>query len=115
MRVIGNFKSNDVNDHGSAWERVSTDREDVITEAILQLMQGSEADGGRRRDVHVGVDDYVGAYKTLSPAAGHQWMCHVLVFDTDDMVWRTGELHTLAFGCVASVMAWWRCATARRF
>ena len=49
---------------------MTTDREDVITDAILQLMQ--EEGGGKGGDVHVGLDDYVGAYKTLSPAAGHQ-------------------------------------------
>ena len=111
--VIDNFKSNEANSFTVAWEASHNDREDVVSEAILRL-QDELRSVGRDDDVLVGLEDYVGAFKTVAPDDLQRWLMHILVWDSDRGQWVVGELYTMPFGAVGGVLSWWRCAQAHR-
>jgi len=75
-------------------------------------LQRELAEHGVEEDVLIGLEDYVSAFKTLAPEDGQRWAMHMLVFDTDAQEWKVGELLSMPFGAMGSVLAWWRVATA---
>ena len=113
VRPIDDFKGNDANAYTVAWETVSNDREDVLSAAILRLQRELHR-VDLRESVAVGLEDYVGAYRTLAPRADQRWLMKLLVYDTDNEAWCVCELLAMPFGAVGGVLAWWRCATAFR-
>ena len=113
IRPIDDFRHNEANKYAMTWESTSNDREDTITAAITMLQQGL-AEQGVEEKVLVGLEDFVSAFKTVAPTESQRWAMHMLVFDTDARVWRVGELLTMPFGAMGSVLAWWRCATAQK-
>jgi hypothetical protein len=113
IRVIDNFKDNEANDFAVAWETTTNDREDEVSEAVLR-MKKRLFKAGLDPTVLVGLEDFVGAYKTIAPCEDQRWLMHALVWDTDSDQWKVGELLTMPFGALGGVLAWWRCATAQR-
>ena len=110
VRVIDNFRKNWVNDHSSLWERIWNDTQDDLTAAV----HGLQGDGRIPRQVLIGKEDFVSAYKTVCPAAEHHWLMWALVFDTDIGEWKASEPGTQPFGALGGVYAWWRCGQAIR-
>ena len=113
VRLIDDYRANEANSYACAWERTHNDREDVISEAILQLQEGIAARGSTDT-VQVGLEDFVGAFKTVAPCESQRWLMWVLVWNPDAQAWYAGEMLTMPFGAVGGVLAWWRCATAQR-
>ena len=113
VRPIDNYRSNHANDQTVAWETVTNDREDILTETVLRLQEDLEE--SRQEDhVLVGLEDYVSAYRTLPPAEAQRWLMHLLVWDTDCSEWKVCELMAMPFGAIGGVLAWWRIARALR-
>ena len=113
IRPIDNYRSNGANDQTVAWESVSNDREDTITEAILRLKQSLQI-AGEDDEVLIGLEDYVGAYRTLPPSQHQRWLMQLLVWDTDNDEWKVCELTAMPFGAIGGVLAWWRVARGLR-
>ena len=61
----------------------------------------------------MGLEDYVGAFKTVASHESQRWLLRVLVWDDDAQRWMFGELYTMPFGAVGGVLASWRCAQAQ--
>ena len=89
VRPIDNYKSNGANDMTVTWEKTNNDREDVISECILSLQRRLH-ERGLDDQVLVGLDDFVGAFRTLAPAQNQRWLMHLLVYDTDHERWLVG-------------------------
>ena len=104
VRVIDKFKSNGANSFTVAWEASHNDREDVVSEAILKLQEELRS-VGCDDDVLVGLEDCVGAFKTVAPEESQRWLMHVLVWDSDRDPWVVGELYTMPFGAVGGVLS----------
>ena len=113
MRMIDNFASNTANSYAFSWETVTNDGVDVVSSSILTL-QRALVDAGHSSSVLVGLEDFVGAFKTLPPDESQRWLLWVLVWCPSEQRWYTGELQTLPFGSLGSVLAWWRVAHAQR-
>ena len=111
VRPIDNYKSNGANDMTVSCERTENDREDVISQCILEL-QRSLHDRGRDEQVLIGLEDFVGAFRTLAPDQGQRWLMHLLVYNTDEDEWMVAELVAMPFGAIGGVLAWWRTASA---
>ena len=106
VRVIDNFKKNEVNTFASMHEKVWNDTHDHLTHAVLSLLQHGCT------DVLIGKDDFVSAFKTVCPDFHQSWLMWCLVYDTDNLEWKVSEMCTQPFGAVGGVYAWWRCAQA---
>ena len=114
IRPIDNFRANTANDHAISWESATNDREDVISEAILALQDMVRNSTRPDEAVLVGVEDYVGAFRTLAPAESQRWLMKMVVWDPENEAWKVCDLLALPFGAVGAVLAWWRTATALR-
>ena len=113
VRMIDDYRSNAANQFAIAWETTHIDRDDTVSEAILRLQRRLAEQGSCAR-VRVALEDFVGAYKTLAPSDVHRWLMWVLVWNPESAEWMCGEMHTMPFGAVGGVLAWWRCAMAQR-
>ena len=113
VRNIDDFAANEVNEYAVSYEASRHDREDVLS-ATINRLQKELAGRQMCEGVEVGLEDFVGAYKTLAPDSSQTWMMMCLVWDTDEGVWRAGEMYTLPFGAVGSVLAWYRVSAAHK-
>jgi len=113
VRLIDNFQSNSANSYAFSWESVTNGREDVVSATVLEL-QRALAVAGHEVDVQIGLEDFVGAFKTLPPQEEQRWLLWVLVWNPEEGAWYAGELQTLPFGALGSVLGWWRIAQAQK-
>ena len=111
VRPIDNYCANGANDQTVCWEQTENDREDKITECILELQEQLVIAQLDER-VLTGLEDFVSAYRTLAPDQRQRWLMQLLVFDTDNHRWVVGELTAMPFGAIGGVIACWRTASA---
>jgi len=111
VRPIDDFRHNFANSFSVAWSTSRNDREDTLTAAIAEL-QRELSSCGSEEDVLIGLEDFVAAFKTLCPAEDQDWLLQVLVYNTDAQTWQVGEIVSMPFGSMGSVLAWFRVASA---
>ena len=101
VRPIDNYRANGANDQTVCWETTENDREDKITACILELQEQLAMVQPEER-VLIGLEDFVGACRTLAPDQHQRWLMQLLVFDTDNHRWVVGELTAMPFGLLGA-------------
>ena len=127
VRVIDDYKFNQVNSAATLYETSFVDTLDDITGTIIELDRalGRESGGAARMRegprVSLGLDDFVGAFKTISPAEDQRWLAWVLIWDPEEQCYKAAEMYGCPFGALGSVLAWhrvglfWRTVMRRLF
>ena len=113
IRCIDNFKANGVNSYAVAFESTRNDREDVISQCVLEMQRELHA-AGRDGQVLAGVEDFVGAFKTVAPSEDQRFLMWCLLWDPQNERWVAAEMYTMPFGAMGGVLSWYRCAMAQR-
>ena len=104
IRVISNYRSNEVNAHAWVPSKMRYNSYDALKEASSILKDSTDG------MLQMGKADCKSAFKTLPVSSDQQWLGWALVYCPTERKHKVAQINSQSFGSLGAVAAWYRTA-----